>query len=87
MPFKTRLVFLFSIFFLTFSQAQNTETEAIRVKLRRAIDLSSVNMDSALLCVKSGLVAAQQLDSSLLIYKALRIEIFNATSDISGIFN
>jgi two-component system, sensor histidine kinase PdtaS len=69
---KTRLVFLFSIFFSTFSYAQSTE--AIRVKLRKAIELSSVNMDSALLFVQPALLAARQLDSSLLIYKALRIE-------------
>jgi two-component sensor histidine kinase len=72
MPIKTRLVFLFSIFFLTFLQAQSTQ--AIREKLRKAIALSSVNMDSALLCVQPALLAARQLDSSLLIYKALRIE-------------
>jgi two-component system, sensor histidine kinase PdtaS len=72
MLIKTRLVFLYSLFFFTFLQAQSTE--AIREKLRKAIDLSSVNMDSALLYVKPALLAARQLDSSLLIYKALRIE-------------
>jgi two-component system, sensor histidine kinase PdtaS len=72
MKSKTRLVFLFSILFSTAHYAQSTE--AIREKLRKAIDLSSVNMDSALFYAQPALLAAQQLDSSLLIYKALRIE-------------
>ncbi len=69
---KTGCVFLFNLFFCGYTSAQNPNT--IRAYLDKAERYSFTNLDSALFFTQSALTAARQLDSSNLIFNALRTE-------------
>jgi two-component system, sensor histidine kinase PdtaS len=69
---KTSYVFLFSISFCIITHAQSSR--AIRENLDKAQSLSFTNLDSALFFVQLALTSARQLDSTDLVFSALRTE-------------